>query len=275
MNSDEIIKALRYCMVLHCEKCPKYETAINYPSCMIELEEEAASTIESLTAQLAAYKKTDLTADEIFQMRREWRDTEKGLRDSVIHLQSQLAESQRREKAAVEDITHDCDTCLYADCAWDKPPCETCIEGHVLSSIARTDNWEWRGTQDAGEGGHSEEYDKLISEARELCEEVTSDKFVICESFDHAAVDSYENNAGEPIAEFLHTPDAKLFVRSRTLIPELCDALEKAIAEHTVKHGKWIDDGFNFAYCSECKKSVSFYEFCPSCGARMDKEDKH
>lgn len=83
--------------------------------------------------RLAAYEDTGLTPEE------------------VNRLLAQLAESQAREQAAVEDITHDCDTCLYAGYAWDEPPCETCIEGEVLSGIKRTDNWQWRGPE-AGKG---------------------------------------------------------------------------------------------------------------------------
>lgn len=62
MNSDEIVKALRYCMVLNCEKCPKFYTAKKYPSCMIQLENDAANLIESLTAQLAESQRREKAA---------------------------------------------------------------------------------------------------------------------------------------------------------------------------------------------------------------------
>ena len=47
-----------------------------------------------------------------------------------------------------------------------------------------------------------------------------------------------------------------------------------------VRHGRWIDDGV----CSECGFDAMHYkgipaqvytDYCPSCGARMDKEDEH
>lgn len=47
-----------------------------------------------------------------------------------------------------------------------------------------------------------------------------------------------------------------------------------------VRHGRWIDDGV----CSECGFDAMYYkgipaqvytDYCPSCGARMDKEDEH
>lgn len=46
-----------------------------------------------------------------------------------------------------------------------------------------------------------------------------------------------------------------------------------------VKHGRWID-----GVCSECGFDAMYYkgipaqvytDYCPSCGARMDKEDEH
>ena len=93
-----------------------------------------------------------------------------------------------------------------------------------------------------------------------------------------------------------------VIVRSRTLIPELCDALETAIAERDtyksalqnwhedlhntepIKHGKWIewdDEWFHGIKCSECgeKRCCKNVEtgktnFCPNCGAKL-KEGKH
>ena len=41
-----------------------------------------------------------------------------------------------------------------------------------------------------------------------------------------------------------------------------------------VRHGKWIisSDGY-YPYCSECRKEPKeISEFCPHCGAKMDKE---
>lgn len=67
------------------------------------------------------------------------------------------------------------------------------------------------------------------------------------------------------------------------LIP-VCNKLEPItvkIANATdvaeVVHGKWIDDGDCF-HCSVCNKSFGFLSekcvsnFCPNCGAKMDKE---
>ena len=56
-----------------------------------------------------------------------------------------------------------------------------------------------------------------------------------------------------------------------------------------VRHGRWLEyDGADkgFHYCSECKRQAFNYEggevvvevlsdWCPHCGARIDKEDEH
>ena len=42
-----------------------------------------------------------------------------------------------------------------------------------------------------------------------------------------------------------------------------------------VRHGKWIisSDGY-YPYCSECwKEPKEISEFCPNCGAKMDRGD--
>ena len=47
-----------------------------------------------------------------------------------------------------------------------------------------------------------------------------------------------------------------------------------------VRHGRWVncewvESGFKFVRCSECKHDDMYrrmYKFCPNCGARMDGE---
>lgn len=57
-------------------------------------------------------------------------------------------------------------------------------------------------------------------------------------------------------------------------------AIETLKAE-PIKHGKWVehDDGTILCECSECHEKYLLYEehilgrnFCPGCGAKMDKE---
>lgn len=44
-----------------------------------------------------------------------------------------------------------------------------------------------------------------------------------------------------------------------------------------VRHGRWIHDMVGYVKCSVCNDleeyvCVIFYNFCPNCGAKMDKE---
>jgi len=55
------------------------------------------------------------------------------------------------------------------------------------------------------------------------------------------------------------------------------------IEAEPVKHGKWIDEGNDYWHCSECNHDWYFDEYipiadfdmnyCPNCGAKMDKEE--
>lgn len=72
------------------------------------------------------------------------------------------------------------------------------------------------------------------------------------------------------------------------LAKEISKQLKQLSAANVVPvvHGRWIDDGTEFGcQCSECGKSLDDYvapteyaslneipNFCPNCGARMDKE---
>ena len=45
-----------------------------------------------------------------------------------------------------------------------------------------------------------------------------------------------------------------------------------------VRHGYWIDHHSGGSFCSACKRWVPYIhhpKYCETCGARMDKEDKH
>ena len=70
-------------------------------------------------------------------------------------------------------------------------------------------------------------------------------------------------------------------------VSELIDIPAADVVE--VRHGRWLEyDGADkgFHYCSECKGQAFNYEdggeaievlcdWCPNCGARLDKEDEH
>lgn len=47
-----------------------------------------------------------------------------------------------------------------------------------------------------------------------------------------------------------------------------------------VRHGRWISTGVISCKCSDCgklqlKSHADDSNYCPNCGARMDKEDEH
>ena len=67
------------------------------------------------------------------------------LRTENASLREQLAESQRREQAAVEDLKkhrkYKCDCCYYADKQGRYIPCRDC----QLPISNYGDGWQWRG----------------------------------------------------------------------------------------------------------------------------------
>lgn len=71
----------------------------------------------------------------------------RALASAVDDLQSQLAASRRRERAAVED--------LYTACR--RSPCNSgiCVKKNCAGNIIPC-KFEWRGPQEAGEGGQDE-----------------------------------------------------------------------------------------------------------------------
>lgn len=126
------------------------------------------SEIESLQAQLAEFSTIGLTPGDIKDLRalceekgltkyielivrakREIvmnNDVIMGLDERIDQLESQLAESQRREQAAVEDVPHDCHTCAFRT----EKPC-TGDPGKLYQYKNRCKDWQWRGPQEAGD----------------------------------------------------------------------------------------------------------------------------
>lgn len=139
MNPYEIIRALRE----NADWCGanKYEI----PLCMGDNQREAANLIESLQAQLADYHHmSELVGGKMEENQR--------LRRINENLQSQLADSQRRGRAAVEDIEHAaryncgiCGVCAHYAKFWKDGGCN-------LENNGEPCKWQWRGPQEAGEG---------------------------------------------------------------------------------------------------------------------------
>ena len=118
MNADEIVKALRHCYQEDIHGCE--DCPLNESDLCYEanLELSAADLIESL--------------------------------------QAQLAESQRRERAAIEDIlcNDHCDACKFQkdgvdECEKNDFDCENCqSEKCVCRTCRDEDKWQWRGPQE-------------------------------------------------------------------------------------------------------------------------------
>ena len=85
-----------------------------------------------------------------------------GTADLIESLQSQLSESQRRERAAVEDIMcrDHCDVCISGkehdgECKTADYNCLICKSTTCMCRECRNeDHWKWRGR--AGRGGRTE-----------------------------------------------------------------------------------------------------------------------
>ena len=70
----------------------------------------------------------------------------------VVYLESQLTESQRREKAAVSDLHHGdaCTICKYFDTAPKDcdAECDKCNRVCVCWTCRDEDKWQWRGPEE-------------------------------------------------------------------------------------------------------------------------------
>lgn len=132
-NADEIVRALRE----NAEWCDANEYEV--PICMGDNQREAADLIESLQAQIAAERvkfaelqRYNVDCTKQFGM----------VQMDKVNLQNLLTESQRRERAAVEDLE------LNAAC-----PCRVCKNSKCYRRNGRENcKFEWRGPQEAGKG---------------------------------------------------------------------------------------------------------------------------
>lgn len=141
MNAEDIVKVLRHCYsedIKGCNGCPLNENDLCYEA---NPELSAADLIESLQKQLNDMTDTARQNYCKFVRMSEERD----------ELQNELAESQRRERAAVEDLTY------FAGAITTGEPCSRCIYnpddmGCELDGSQYDDDGEchftWRGPQE-------------------------------------------------------------------------------------------------------------------------------
>ena len=126
MNADELKKADEIVRNLHecaCEGCPADIL-------------DAADLIDSLTAQLNEEISRRYQAECNYD-----------------HWKQQALESQRREKAAVEDLHGICRACSNYTPYHNDGQCASCkYEVARFSQKEPRDNWKWRGPQEAEKG---------------------------------------------------------------------------------------------------------------------------
>lgn len=150
MNADEIIRALR-----HMDKPDMsygYDGAYKWKS--ERIGHDAADLIESLQERLDEA----LGAEKIWSDKciKNWSPDVKELVETTHKLRFELRESQRREKAAVEDmkaLAHkygDCEFCKWRDA---RGRCKEPNPGYLCAEHYKM---EWRGPQEAGKGTHAE-----------------------------------------------------------------------------------------------------------------------
>lgn len=130
MSADEIIRALRE----NADWCGANEYEI--PLCMGDNQWEAAGLIESMQSQLADYHHMSELVDGKMEENQR-------LRRINENLQEQLAASQHRERAAVEDIEKMMRIC-------EKGSCHFCADGDCTNSPMCTP--KWRGPREDGKG---------------------------------------------------------------------------------------------------------------------------
>lgn len=145
MNADEIVKALRHCYqedIHGCEDCPLNESDLCYEA---NLELSAADLIEKLQVEVNEWQERHRQAAI------NWQQENK----ECVKLQAQLAESQRRERAAVEDIfcADRCDVCRHTasgtECEENDFDCLICQSETCICKTCRDeDKWQWRGPQE-------------------------------------------------------------------------------------------------------------------------------
>lgn len=135
MNAEDIVKVLRHCYsedIKGCNDCPLNENGLCYEA---NLELSAADLIESLQKQLNDMTDTARQNYCKFVRTSEERD----------ELQNELAETQRRERAAVEDMK-----AIIRNVGSHKSACDICSKpcGYEGLQSDWCDHFRWRGTKD-------------------------------------------------------------------------------------------------------------------------------
>jgi vacuolar-type H+-ATPase subunit I/STV1 len=112
---------------------------------------ENEDLLTDIADRLAAYEDTDLEPEEIHQMRRQWRDTEKHLRDNCIQLRAELEKVKAERDAAIEDLKGMCE--VLNSCAFCIHDLRGTNENWPTIHCNNKDKrkcWIWRGFKAGG-----------------------------------------------------------------------------------------------------------------------------
>jgi len=170
MNAEQVLRDMRVCFIEgECNNCSR----IDDEDCVDGLCKDIIALIKSLQSQLAEYTATGLTPGDVKDMQglckenglakyvdlivKAKRQMSKANEPSIEQaerieqLESQLAESRRREKAAVADlqafVEHPCGVCIHLQ---DQQFCYKNCQDHDRENHRA---WQWRGPSD-GEAHH-------------------------------------------------------------------------------------------------------------------------
>ena len=143
-TTGEIVRALRVCASIeagvNCDACP-YDKDECDGTCIDKLESSAADRLESQENEIE-----ELKAEAIVNALEN--------AERIANLTTRAEQAEAREQAAVADMHGYCQFCGGYDREEDEEPCNTCTNARTFEpdDVERTDNWEYRGLPQDGEG---------------------------------------------------------------------------------------------------------------------------
>jgi len=140
-TTGEIVRALRFCTgedSICGTACPAYSSEAG---CRTTIMKNAADRLESQENEIE-----ELKAEAIVNALEN--------AERIANLTARAEQAEAREKAAVADMHGYCQFCGGYDREEDEEPCNTCTNARTFEpdDVERTDNWEYRGLPQDGEG---------------------------------------------------------------------------------------------------------------------------
>ena len=165
-TTGEIVRALRFCYEseeIECYECPCRVSGGAYLCHMDKLADRLESQEQKLELLNGGdFDVIDIPAalaylesvEEILPHASALIDLIQSLKGTAIELTARAEQAEAREKAAVADMHGYCNFCGGYDREEDEEPCNTCTNARTFEpdDVERTDNWEYRGQPQDGEG---------------------------------------------------------------------------------------------------------------------------